>query len=100
MSSHSIVAEASHSPQSSTKAYLLANFGAYTGYAGLAQILGGTWSKEGLRVSLSRMDTDFARRLNDAKRRAGRRVLFDVALVADILQESSPAAAPHGEEQT
>lgn len=89
MSSRSIVTEAGRAPRSSTKDYLLATFGAYTGYAGLAKILGDTWSKEGLRVSLSRLDTDFARRLNEAKRRAGRRVLFDVALVADILHGSA-----------
>lgn len=92
MSSGSGTTETASPARPSAKDYLLTAFGAYTGYAGLAKILGGTWSQDGLRVSLSRLDTDFARRLNTAKRRAGRRVLFDVSIVADILHESAPGA--------
>ncbi len=51
MNSGGVTTEAKSPTRLSTKDYLLTASGAYTGYAGLAQILGGTWSQEGLRVS-------------------------------------------------
>ena len=66
-----------------TAEILIAKFGPLLTLAQLAATLGGR-SPEGLRYCL-RLDTDFARKINAARVRLGRRVYFNTVKIASVL---------------
>jgi hypothetical protein len=68
---------------SSMQKLLVDRWGALINQRQLAQIL--QRQPDGLRVSLARPTSEWARRLNGTKVRIGRRVLFDTVEVAKLI---------------
>jgi len=70
---------------STTYQTLLQQFGVLLSYTQLASLL--KRSPDGLRISLSRPRDEWAQRINATKVRFGRRVLFDTAAIAALIDQ-------------
>lgn len=66
-----------------TATVLLEKYGLLLTYQQLAEVL--CRQPEGLRISLSQGRDDWARKVNGAKVRIGRRVLFRSAQIAEVI---------------
>jgi hypothetical protein len=71
----------------STLDVLVNRYGLLLNYGQLAEVLGR--QPQGLRISLSRPRDEWARRVNSAKVRFGRRVMFRSADIAQLIDERS-----------
>jgi len=71
--------------QMTTEQQIISTFGILLNMQDVARLL--NRSPEGLRVTLTR-DGEFSRKLNSAKVRFGRRVMFKSALIAQIIDEA------------
>jgi hypothetical protein len=71
-----------------TEEFLLKNYGALVTVSQLAVVL--SRSAEGLRLSLRR-DSDWAKQINAARVRIGRRIYYRTAEVARVFDGKAPA---------
>lgn len=73
-----------------TARILIERYGVLLTYAQLAEVLGRR-SADGLRISLSRPHDEWLRRINDAKVRFGRRVMFRSSDIAQLIDAQCKA---------
>jgi len=69
-----------------TEELLVRQYGVLMSLAATAQLL--NRSTDGLRVTLTRRNSQIAEKLNMAKVKLGRRVMFKVSAIAKIIDES------------
>jgi hypothetical protein len=75
---------------------LTAKWGVLMNYEALAQVMGR--SPDGLRLSLTRGQSDWAREVNRAKIKIGRRVLFRTEQIAALIDgDREPMTATPGQ---
>jgi hypothetical protein len=81
---------------SETYKTLTDRWGVLMSYDALGQVM--DRSPDGLRLSLAQNRSDWARRVNAAKVKIGRRVLFRTAQIAELIDgDSTPARADEGQ---
>jgi hypothetical protein len=83
--------QASNSPSASTYQYLLSRYGPLLTLKHLAEVLHST--PNGLRMTLARRREPLSLALSRSRRRLGRRVYFDAALVAKAIAEAGGGAS-------
>jgi hypothetical protein len=80
-----------HQPPSPTLKALLEQWGVLLTYESLGKVM--ARSPDGLRLTLAQNTSDWAQRVNAAKVKIGRRVLFRTCEIAALIDDGSPLSA-------